>query len=118
MSGADLSDALSDMWRSVLLFVPTALAFLAILLIGYVLARLVRTVVVKTLSRIAFGIWGPNAVSDLLTALIGWLPRAFVAIVIIVVAAAIGGAVRDLIGSALGGLVYRRGLGQAAYLVI
>jgi hypothetical protein len=158
MSGADLSDALSDMWRSVLLFVPTALAFLAILLIGYVLARLVRTVVVKTLSRIgfdravergaigkalggrvepsdlcakitfyavllfalqlAFGIWGPNAVSDLLTALIGWLPRAFVAIVIIVVAAAIGGAVRDLIGSALGGLAYGRVLARAAYWLI
>ena len=158
MSGSDLSDALSDMWRSVLLFVPTALAFLAILLIGYVLARLVRTVVVKTLRRIgfdravergaigkalggraepsdlcakiafyavllfalqlAFGIWGPNAVSDLLTALIGWLPRAFVAIVIIVVAAAIGGAVRDLIGSALGGLAYGRVLAQVAYWLI
>ena len=158
MSGADLSDALSDMWRSVLLFAPTALAFLAILLVGYVLARLVRTVVVKTLSRIgfdravergaigkalggrvepsdlcakiafyavllfalqlAFGIWGPNAVSDLLTALIGWLPRAFVAIVIIVVAAAIGGAVRDLIGSALGGLAYGRVLARVAYWLI
>jgi DNA segregation ATPase FtsK/SpoIIIE-like protein len=158
MSGADLSDALSDMWRSVLLFVPTALAFLAILLVGYVLARLVRTVVVKTLRRVgfdravergaigkalggrvepsdlcakiafyavllfalqlAFGIWGPNAVSDLLTALIGWLPRAFVAIVIIVVAAAIGRAVRDLIGSALGGLAYGRVLAQVAYWLI
>ncbi|GAA3334999.1 hypothetical protein GCM10020358_01530 [Amorphoplanes nipponensis] len=158
MSGADLSDALSDMWRSVLLFVPTALAFLAILLIGYVLARLVRTVVAKTLRRIgfdravergaigralggraepsdlcakiafyavllfalqlAFGIWGPNAVSDLLTALIGWLPRAFVAIVIIVVAAAIGGAARDLIGSALGGLAYGRVLARATYWLI
>lgn len=158
MSGTDLSDALSDMWRSVLLFVPTALAFLAILLIGYVLARLVRTVVAKTLRRIgfdravergaigralggraepsglcakiafyavllfalqlAFGIWGPNAVSDLLTALIGWLPRAFVAIIIIVVAAGIGGAVRDLIGSALGGLAYGRLLAQAAYWLI
>ena len=42
MSGADLSDALSDMWRSVLLFVPAALAFLAILIIGYLLARLIR----------------------------------------------------------------------------
>ena len=158
LSGADLSDALSDMWRSVLLFVPTALAFLAILIIGYLLARLVRTVVGRTLRRIgfdravergaigralggraepsdlcakiafyavllfalqlAFGIWGPNAVSDLLTALIGWLPRAFVAIVIIVVAAAIGGAVRDLIGSALGGLAYGRVLARAAYWLI
>lgn len=158
MTGPDLSDALSDMWRSVLLFVPIALAFIAILIIGYVLARIARTVVGKTLRRVgfdravergaigralggrvepsdlcakiafyavllfalqlAFGLWGPNAVSDLLTALIAWLPRAFVAIVIIVVAAAIGGAVRDLIGSALGGLPYGRVLAQAAYWLI
>jgi len=158
MTGADLSDALSDMWRSVLLFVPAALAFIAVLLIGYLLARLVRTVVAKTLRRIGFdravergaigralggrvepsdlcakiafyavllfalqlgfGIWGPNAVSDLLTALVAWLPRAFVAIVIIVVAAAIGGAARDLIGSALGGLAYGRVLARVAYWLI
>ncbi|MFI7374465.1 hypothetical protein ACIBSW_30680 [Actinoplanes sp. NPDC049668] len=158
MTGPDLSDALSDMWSSVLLFVPIALAFIAILIVGYVLARIARTVVGKTLRRVgfdravergaigralggrvepsdlcakiafyavllfalqlAFGIWGPNAVSDLLTALVAWLPRAFVAIVIIVVAAAIGGAVRDLIGSALGGLPYGRVLAQAAYWLI
>ncbi|GAA2498583.1 hypothetical protein Ahu01nite_037270 [Winogradskya humida] len=158
MSGSELSDALSDMWRSVLLFIPAALAFVAILIIGWLLARLVRTVVAKALSRVgfdravergpigralgdrikpselcakiafyavllfalqlAFGIWGPNAVSDLLTSLVSWLPRAFIAIVIIVVVAAIGGAARDLISSALGGLAYGRLLAQVAYWLI
>jgi hypothetical protein len=155
----DLSRGLSDMWRSVLLFLPTALAFIMILTIGYVLARLVRTVVAKGLHRVgfdkaaargslgraisggnldagdllakiafyavllfalqlAFGIWGPNAVSDLLTALIAWLPRAFVAIIIIVVAAAIAGATHDLITNALGGLAYGRLLARAASVLI
>jgi hypothetical protein len=68
--------------------------------------------------QLAFGIWGPNAVSDLLTALIGWLPRAFVAIVIIVVATAIAGAAHDLIAGALGGLTYGRLLARAASILI
>jgi hypothetical protein len=159
MTGDGLGRGLSDMWRSVLLFLPTALAFIAILLIGYLLARLLRTAVGKGLRRagfdravergaagrllrsagigaselcakiafyavllfalqLAFGIWGPNPVSDLLTALIGWLPRAFVAIVIVVVAAAIANAAHDLISSALGGLGYGRILARAVAVVI
>jgi len=159
MTGNGLGQGLSDMWRSVLLFVPQALAFVAILIIGYVLARLLRSAVGKGLHRagfdrvvergpagrvlassnitpsdlcakivfygvllfalqLAFGVWRPNPVSDLLTALIEWLPRAFVAIVIIVVAAAIAGAVHDLIASALGGLGYGRILARAVSIVI
>jgi hypothetical protein len=159
MTGNGLEQGLSDMWRSVLVFLPAALAFLAILAVGYVVARLLRSLVAKALHRAgfdravdrgsvgralrngnvratdlcaklvfygvllfalqaAFGIWGPNPVSDLLTALISWLPRAFVAIVVIVVAAAIAGAVHDLISSALGGLSYGRVLARAASIVI
>jgi hypothetical protein len=159
MTGAELGDALADMWRSVLLFVPTALAFLVILLIGYVLARLFRTIVAKGLRgvgfdraversglgralrggdveasdlcakiafyavmlfalQLAFGIWGPNAVSDMLTAVVAWMPRAFVAIVIVVVAAAVAHAVRDLITGALGGLPYGALLGRTASVLI
>ena len=44
--------------------------------------------------QIAFGVWGPNPVSDLIDAVVAWLPKAFVAIVIVVVAAAIASAVR------------------------
>jgi hypothetical protein len=159
MNGSGLGAALADAWRSVLLFVPTALAFLVILLIGYVLARLVRAVVVRGLQRIgfdkvvdrtgfrsalrggqvgaselcsmiafyavmlfalqlAFGLWGPNAVGDLLDTVIAWLPRAFVAIVIVVVAAAVAHAVKDLIGGALGGLPYGALLSRTASVLI
>ena len=68
--------------------------------------------------QLAFGIWGPNPVSDVLAALISWLPRAFVAIVIVVVAAAIAGAAHDLIVTALGGLPYGKVLARAVAIVI
>src|SRR4051812_25612030 len=159
MTGNGIGQGLSDMWRSVLLFLPKAVAFVAVLVIGYLVARLLRTLVTKGLSRagfdkavergavgrvlrngqvsasglgakivfyavllvtlqLAFGIWGPNPVSDVLTALISWLPRAFVAVVIVVVAAAIAGAAHDLIASALGGLPYGRVLARAVAIVI
>ena len=50
----DLSRGLSDMWRSVLLFLPKALVFVVILVVGYVLARIVRTLVAKGLHRVGF----------------------------------------------------------------
>ena len=53
--------------------------------------------------QLAFGIFGPNPVSDLIAGVIAWLPRLFVAVVIVVVAAAIAGWVKDLIAAGLGG---------------
>ena len=153
MTGDGLGQGLSDMWRSVLLFIPTALAFVAVLLVGYLIARLLRTAVTRGLHKVgldrtaaakmfvntdasvlggkiafyavllfalqlAFGLWGPNPVSDLLTSLIAWLPRLLVAIVLIVVAAAIARAAQDLIAGALGGLSYGRLVARVASVVI
>jgi mechanosensitive ion channel-like protein len=156
---ADIGAALTDMWRSVLLFVPKALAFVAILLVGYFVAKFVRKIVDKVLERVgfdravergglgralersrydasdilarvayyavllftlqlAFGVWGPNPISDLIAAIVSWLPLAFVAIIIVVVAAAIASAVRDLITGALGGLSYGRLLANVAFAFI
>jgi hypothetical protein len=144
-----MSGAVTDAVRSVLLFLPKALGFLVILLVGWLVARGVRVVVGKILVRVgfdraverggiraalahsrydasdlvarlvyytvllftlqlAFGVFGPNPVSDLIQGVIAWLPKAFVAILIVVVAAAIAGAVRDIVGAALGGLSYGR----------
>jgi hypothetical protein len=68
--------------------------------------------------QVAFGIWGPNPVSDLIRPVVRWLPNAFVAIIIIVVAAAIAHAVRDLIRTALRALPYGRALAGAVSVVI
>lgn len=145
----DISSGLTDMWRSVLLFLPKAVAFIAILVVGWIVATAARKLVNRALERIgfdhavqrggvgralersrydasdilarlayyglllltlqlAFGVWGPNPISDLISGIVAWLPRAFVAIVIVVVAAAIASAVKDLITGALGGLSYGR----------
>lgn len=56
--------------------------------------------------QMAFGVFGPNAVSDLISQIISFIPRAIVAVTIIVVAAAIASAVRDLTSNALSNLSY------------
>lgn len=67
---------------------------------------------------LAFNVFGPNPVSDLLTRMIAYLPNVFVALVIIMVAAAISSAVRGIIAGALGGLSYGKALATAASAAI
>lgn len=161
LAGADVDvgAAVTDMLRSVLLFLPKALGFIVILVVGWLVARLIRALVGKVLERVgfdraverggikaalarsrydasdlvarlvyyavllftlqlAFGIWGPNPVSELIKGIVGWLPKAFVAILIVVVAAAIASAVRDIVGNALSGLSYGRILATTAGVFI
>ncbi|HYN92392.1 MAG TPA: hypothetical protein VES42_00880 [Pilimelia sp.] len=154
-----MSEILTDVWRTVALFVPKALAFVAIVVVGWLIARVLRSATDKVLERVgfdrlverggiraalarskydasdivaklvfyavllftlqlAFGIWGDNPVSDLITSVVAWLPRAFVAVVIVVVAAAIANGVKDLVGNALGGLSYGRLLANVASVFI
>ncbi|MEU5528993.1 hypothetical protein ABZ744_18810 [Micromonospora chersina] len=155
----NFGDAVGDAFRSVMLFLPKAVAFIAILVAGWLIAKAVLKIVDKVLERVhfdraverggiktalarskydasdivaklayyavllvtlqlAFGIWGPNPISDLIQGVVAWLPRAFVAIVIVVVAAAIAKAVKDIISSALGGLSYGRVLANIASVFI
>ncbi|MEV0397311.1 mechanosensitive ion channel family protein [Polymorphospora rubra] len=145
------NDAVGDIVR----FVPRAIAFIAILVIGWIIARLLARAVNGILERVgfdraverggvkralerskydasdivaklvfyagvlftlqlAFGVWGPNPVSSLINNIVGWLPRAVVAVIIVVVASAIASAVRDLLASAVGGLSYGRILADVA----
>jgi hypothetical protein len=50
----DIGSALTDMWRSVLLFVPKAIGFLVIMLVGWLIARGVRSLVQRLLQRVHF----------------------------------------------------------------
>jgi hypothetical protein len=150
-----IGDATGDALRNVVTFLPKLVGFLVVLLIGWIVARVLRAAVKKLLARlhfdravqrgglsdamarskfdasglvsqivyyavllialqIAFGIFGSNPVSTLLTEIVAWLPRAIVAIVIIVVAAAIARAVQDIASRALGGLSYGPTLGKIA----
>jgi hypothetical protein len=66
----------------------------------------------------AFGVFGPNPVSELIAGVIAFLPRLFVALVIVVVAAAIAAAVRDIVSNALSGFSYGGMLGTIASVFI
>jgi hypothetical protein len=132
-------------------------AFIAILLIGWFVARLLGRLADRLLARIkfnhaadrsglsrwtgkytasgligklvyyaillftlelAFNVFGANPVSDLLSGIVRWLPKLFIACVIIVVAAAVAKAVYDIIGSALGQLSYGRTLARVVQVLI
>jgi hypothetical protein len=68
--------------------------------------------------QIAFGVFGNNPVSSMLNSIVGWLPKAVVAIVLVVVASAIAKIVKDLLTGMLGGLSYGRFIASAASVLI
>jgi hypothetical protein len=82
-----------------------------------IIAKLAFWLIFLVTLQIAFGVFGPNPISDLLQGLIAYLPNVLVAIVIVVVAAAIAKAVTDLLTSLLssvsGGPVMAKGAGIA-----
>jgi len=82
------------------------------------LARLVYYAVLLVTLQLAFGVFGPNPVSTMLNGMVSWLPKAFVAIILIVVASAIAKVVKDLLGGVLAGLSYGRFVASTAAVVI
>jgi len=68
--------------------------------------------------QMAFGVFGSNPISDLLTSVVAYLPKVFAAILIIVVAAAIAAGVKEIVEASLGGLSYGRALSLAASATI
>jgi hypothetical protein len=86
-----------------------------------ILGRIVFYVLFLFVLQLAFGVFGPNPISDLIAGLIAYLPNVFVAIVIVVVGAAIAAAVKEIVEASLGGLPYGRFLavaGSTAILVV
>ena len=137
----DILAALNGALASFLAFLPQLVFFLLILIIGYIIAKVLTTVIAKLLHRVgfnklverggfdvdaatlagkvifytlmlfvlttAFGVFGPtNPVSQFLAAIVAYLPLAFVALLIILIAAAIAAAAKGLIQNSLGNLSY------------
>jgi hypothetical protein len=71
--------------------------------------------------QLAFGIFGDNPVSDLITGIIAYLPNLLVAVIILVIAAAVAKVVTDILsatlGSVQGGTWIARGAGMAILIV-
>ncbi|MET4783681.1 hypothetical protein [Glaciihabitans sp. UYNi722] len=145
---------------AVITFVPLALLFLLILIVGLIVAKLISKGLEKLLERVgfdrlverggikkalanskldpsdivgkilyytlvlfvlqfAFGVFGPNPVSDLLAGIIAFLPKIIVAIIIIIViAAAIAAGAKGLIQNTLGGLSYGKVVANIAAVFI
>jgi hypothetical protein len=83
-----------------------------------IVGKLVYYALLLFVLQLAFGVFGPNPISDLITGVIAFLPKAVVAIIIIVVASAIAAAVRELISNTLGGLSYGKVLANIASVFI
>jgi mechanosensitive ion channel-like protein len=158
----DFQQGWNDAWQRIATFLPKFVAFLLILILGYIVAKVLAKVVNGVLERVgfdrwvergglrdmlarsrydasdilakivfwavmllvlqlAFGVFGSNPVSDLLRGIIAYLPNIFVAIIILVIAAALARAAADILGTMLagvsGGAWMARGAG-AAILVI
>ncbi|WP_028921287.1 mechanosensitive ion channel family protein [Pseudonocardia acaciae] len=150
---------LQDGLATVVSFVPRLALFLVILIIGWIVAKLLRKLVAALLAKVgfdralerggfgskiqdskykasdvagmlvyyavllfalqlAFGVFGPNPVSELITGIIAFLPKLFFALLIVVVGSAIAGAVADLIRGAAGGLSSARIMATVAQVFI
>ncbi|MFN8157044.1 MAG: hypothetical protein U0R68_06485 [Candidatus Nanopelagicales bacterium] len=85
----------------------------------HILGRIVFYGLMLIVLATAFGVFGPNPVSDYLDAAVAYLPKLFVAVLIVVIAAAIATAVRTVLRGTLGGLSYGDLLaGLAAGLIV
>ncbi len=83
-----------------------------------ILARLVFYAIMLFVLSTGFGVFGTNPVSNYLRAVIAYLPLVFVAILIVIIAAAIAAGAKTLIQNSLGDLSYAPVLANAAAAVI
>jgi hypothetical protein len=83
-----------------------------------IIAKIIYYALVLFVLELAFGVFGPNPISDLLTRIIAFIPALIVAIIIVIVAAAIAAGVKTLIQGTLGGLSYGKTLANIASIFI
>jgi hypothetical protein len=81
-------------------------------------AKLLYYFVLLIVLQASFAVFGTNPISDALNSIVSWLPKAAVAIIIVVIAGAIANAVKDLLTSALSSVSYGRMLANIAAVFI
>ncbi|GHF91425.1 hypothetical protein GCM10018790_80660 [Kitasatospora xanthocidica] len=80
-----------------------------------IVCKVVYYIVLLMALQLAFGVFGPNPISVMIHSIVAWLPRAIVAVVIVVVAMAIANGVRDIVGNSLSGASYGRTVATMAW---
>jgi len=83
-----------------------------------IVAKLIYYTLLLFVLQLAFGVFGPNPISNLIEDVIRFIPSLIVAIIILVVAASIAAAVKSLLENMLGGLSYGRTLANIASFFI
>ena len=83
-----------------------------------ILARLVYYFIFLFVLSAAFRVFGPNPISDFLQQIIFFLPKIFVAVLIVIIAAGVAAAVKELLGNTLGGLSFGNALANGVSLFI
>lgn len=83
-----------------------------------IVGKLIYYTVLLFVLQFAFGVFGPNPISELLTRVITFLPSLIVAIVIVVIAAAVAAGVKTLVEGTFGGLSYGSALAGGASVFI
>ncbi len=79
-----------------------------------ILSKLVFYTLFLLVLQLAFGVFGPNPVSEILTRVIAFLPALFVSLLIVIVAAAVAKGVKDILQAVLAGLSYGKTLANIA----
>src|SRR5258708_5821666 len=159
LAAVSASQSFQDLLNTVVNAIPKILVFLAVLVIGWMVARALARVVDLLLRRVhfdrfaengvigrvlarshtdattlisrivfyaimlitlqlAFGLFGTNPISTMIDGIVAWLPKAIVAIIIVVIASAIAQVVKNLIVAAIGGLSYGPILANVASITI
>ena len=77
-------------------------------------AKLVFYALFLLVLQFAFGLFGPNPISDLITSVISYIPKVIVALILIIISGAIAAAVKDIVEAALGSLSYGKTLAIVA----
>lgn len=83
-----------------------------------IICRIVYYALTLITLQLALGVFGANPVSELINAIVAWLPRGLVAVVLVVVAMAIANAVRGLVATALSSVSYGRTLATVVWACV
>ena len=160
MLAVSFSQGIEDAWSDVATFVPKLVGALAILLIGWFIAKAIRTIVHRVLRRagfdgrvdrsglggyieragypdsglllarivyfavmiivlqLAIGAFGDTAVQDVLNDLLAFIPKVFVALIIVVLTGAVANAVRSFAAPAVAHLDFGNVITQAVVIGI
>jgi hypothetical protein len=97
---------------------PDSMAARADLDATTLIGRLVYCAVLLITVQLAFGVWGPNPVSNLISDVLAWIPRAAVAVVVVAIAAALAQGARRAVAAMLGATTYARPLATIAWFLV